>query len=189
MNSKILIEIVRENKTQDRNIVSKEYITDLYVLTKTDDIDTLFRKDTNSMYIVNYEDKSLIEIAENPKQIDHINQLKAIFSDISINQTISEDKNKNYLIESKNDNMSLNVKIKTQIIEELANTVSSDMYELSKKTNIFNLPLTNKEIVESSDFCINIQGNESIIETKTNSIDIVLDDVSKYDYLYNYSIV
>jgi len=186
MNSKILIRVTKESEIQEKKLVSEEYITDLYIYTKTPKLNLLYRKDTNKLYTINEEGKKLIEMQKNESKIAQINQLKNMISTVNIEESVL-DKKKEYTIEGKGNTVTFNAKITTLIMEEISKTINYESYKKSQEEALFDLNLPSNELIENSTFNLNVQGSNIQTKTVIKNIDIIKENTNQYDYLYDYS--
>lgn len=183
MKSKILIKITKENVVQEKRTITEEYITDLYVYTKTPMSDLLFRKDTNKLYTVDNIEKKLIELRRDDQQISQVNQLKSMLSTIDINQfEIGE--RKKYVVEGKGDAVTLNVEISTIKVDELKQTANYESYKLFQETSLFDLNLPSNEFIEHSTISLSINGNKLETTSKVIQMNIIKDNINEYDHIY-----
>lgn len=183
-----LIKVTKLNEVQDKEVLSEEYISDLYVFTKTPKMDLLFRKDTMKLYQVDDTLECLLEVKEDVEQIRQIEQLKKMFLNIDIKKNKINEKEFQYIIEGKGNSVTLNAEMYTSIYEELKNTASHDSFLLSQKSSLVDINLLPSELIKESFFSMNIQGNIVTTKSTLKTIDLIYNNTSKYDYLLEYSI-
>lgn len=189
MKSQILLHIVMVNEVQNKQVETEEYITDLFIYTITPKHNYLFTKKTQELHKVNHQNKTLSKIDEDSNLTSQIKQLKGMFSFINIDKKRLDDKQQEYFIEGKGNSVTLNSKVSTVVVNNLELTTNYLFFKKNQQSSIFELDLPNNELVIENSIEMNIQGNNIITKSKVKSYEFIDDNVSLFDYVYNYKIL